>query len=93
MMIRKCKLCPLDVGYFGDLLYNQVDLSVAKRGEIGNRDVVDFKMTVQEAVEAPNFTSNQMRSSFAFHDSQPGALILNESMPPWVTAKTFSAMA
>jgi Tfp pilus assembly protein PilN len=26
-------------------LYNQVDLTVAKRAEIGNRDVVDFKMT------------------------------------------------
>ncbi len=26
-------------------LYNQVDLSIAKRAEIGNRDVVDFKLT------------------------------------------------
>jgi gamma-glutamyltranspeptidase / glutathione hydrolase len=47
-------------------------------------NVVEFGMTVQEAVEAPNFNSNQMRNSFGHHDSQPGSLILNESMPAWV---------
>jgi gamma-glutamyltranspeptidase / glutathione hydrolase len=47
-------------------------------------NVVEFGMTVQEAVEAPNFNSNQMRNSFGYHDSQPGQLILAESMPAWV---------
>jgi gamma-glutamyltranspeptidase/glutathione hydrolase len=47
-------------------------------------NVVEFGMTVQEATEAANFTSYQMRSSFDKHESQPGRLTLNESMPEWV---------
>ena len=41
-------------------------------------------MNVQEAVEAANFTSYQMQSSFGAHESQPGRLQLNESVPSWV---------
>jgi gamma-glutamyltranspeptidase/glutathione hydrolase len=47
-------------------------------------NVVEFGMTVQEASEAANFTSYQMRSSFDEHQSQPGRLTLNESVPEWV---------
>lgn len=47
-------------------------------------NVVEFGMTVQEATEAPNFNSYQMRSSFGNHESQPGGLYLNMSMPEWV---------
>ena len=41
-------------------------------------------MNVQEAAEAANFNSFQMRSSFGDHKSQPGKLLLNESVPDWV---------
>lgn len=47
-------------------------------------NVVEFGMTVQEATEAPNFNSYQMRSSFGNHESQPGGLLLNSSIPAWV---------
>jgi gamma-glutamyltranspeptidase / glutathione hydrolase len=47
-------------------------------------NVVEFGMNVQEATEAPNFTSYQMRNSFGVHESEPGRLTLAESMPAWV---------
>ena len=47
-------------------------------------NVVDFGMTVQEAVEAANITSYQMRSSFGDHLSEPGRLELHASIPDWV---------
>ncbi|HEX8097633.1 MAG TPA: gamma-glutamyltransferase, partial [Pyrinomonadaceae bacterium] len=47
-------------------------------------NVVEFGMTVQEATEAANFNSFQMRSSFGRHDSRPGRILLNESVPAWV---------
>ncbi len=47
-------------------------------------NVVEFGMNVQEASEAPNINSFQMRSSFGKHDSRPGRLLLAESMSPWV---------
>jgi gamma-glutamyltranspeptidase/glutathione hydrolase len=50
-------------------------------------NVVEFGMNVQEAVEAPNVTSYQMRDSFGNHESKPGHLTLNESMPPWVRSE------
>ena len=50
-------------------------------------NVVEFGMTVQEAVEAPNITSYQMRSSFGDHESRPGAITLNASVPDWVRAE------
>ena len=37
-------------------------------------NVVEFGMNVQEACEAPNVTSYQMRNSFGSHESQPGRL-------------------
>lgn len=47
-------------------------------------NVVEFGMTVQEACEAANITSYQMRSSFGNHDSQPGRMTLNDEVPSWV---------
>ena len=47
-------------------------------------NVVEFGMNVQQAAEAANFNSYQMQSSFGAHESQPGRLLLNESVPPWV---------
>jgi gamma-glutamyltranspeptidase/glutathione hydrolase len=47
-------------------------------------NVVEFGMTVQEATEAPNVNSFQMRSSFGAHETRPGRILLAEAMPPWV---------
>ena len=47
-------------------------------------NVVEFGMNVQEAVEAPNLNSFQMRSSFGKHESRPGRILLAESVPPWI---------
>ena len=41
-------------------------------------------MNVQEAVEAPNINSFQMKGSFAKHESQPGRLLINEDTPAFV---------
>ncbi len=50
-------------------------------------NVVEFGMNVQQAAEAANFNSFQMRNSFRNHESVPGRLLLNESVPPWVRAE------
>ncbi len=47
-------------------------------------NVVEFGMNVQEAAEAANFNSYQMHSTFGQHRSEPGRLLLHESVPPWV---------
>jgi gamma-glutamyltranspeptidase/glutathione hydrolase len=47
-------------------------------------NMVEFGMNVQEACEAPNITSYQMRDSFDKHETFPGKLTLNEEVPPWV---------
>ena len=47
-------------------------------------NVVEFGMTVQEACEAPSFKTFQMYSSFGNHEKAPGALTLNNAMPPWI---------
>ena len=47
-------------------------------------NMVEFGMDVQEAVEAANITSYQMRNSFDQHESQPGRLTLRDDTPPWV---------
>jgi gamma-glutamyltranspeptidase/glutathione hydrolase len=46
--------------------------------------VVEFGMTPQEAAEAANFTSFQMRSSFGMHESEPGRILVHTSTPPHV---------
>lgn len=50
-------------------------------------NVVEFGMTVQEAVEAPNVNSFQMRSSFGQHETRPGRILLADSMPAWVRSE------
>jgi gamma-glutamyltranspeptidase/glutathione hydrolase len=50
-------------------------------------NVVEFGMNVQQAAEAPNINSFQMRSSFGGHESRPGRILLAESMPDWVRAE------
>ena len=47
-------------------------------------DIVEFGMTVQEATEAANITSYQMRDSFSDHQSFPGRLTVNTATPLWV---------
>lgn len=44
-------------------------------------NVVEFGMTVQQAVEAPNINSYQLRNSFGFHETQPGLMEIATSMP------------
>jgi len=46
-------------------------------------NVVEFGMTVQEACEAANITSYQMRSSFGAHTAEPGRMTLNDEVPSW----------
>jgi gamma-glutamyltranspeptidase/glutathione hydrolase len=44
-------------------------------------DVVEFGMDVQQAVEAPNINSYQLRSSFDQHKSEPGRLTVSSLTP------------
>ncbi|HYD54928.1 MAG TPA: gamma-glutamyltransferase, partial [Gemmatimonadaceae bacterium] len=44
-------------------------------------NVVEWGMTVQQAAEAPNVNSYQMRASFGAHESRPGRLLVASSMP------------
>ena len=46
-------------------------------------NVVEWEMTPQEAAEAANISSYQMRSSFGGHESRPGRLELREDIPSW----------
>jgi gamma-glutamyltranspeptidase/glutathione hydrolase len=50
-------------------------------------NVVDFEMTVQQATEATNLNSFQMRSSFGAHESRPGRLLVASSTPDSVRAE------
>ena len=49
-------------------------------------NVVEFGMTVQQAVEAPNINSSQMRSSFGAHETRPGRLLVASSTADSVRA-------
>src|SRR5207237_7657244 len=50
-------------------------------------DIVEFGMDVQQATEAPNINSFQMSSSFGYHESPPGRILLAALMPPWSRAE------
>jgi len=50
-------------------------------------NVVEFEMNVQEAVEAANINSYQMRSSFGAHEARPGRLTLSTAIPPWTRGR------
>jgi gamma-glutamyltranspeptidase/glutathione hydrolase len=47
-------------------------------------NMVEFGMNVQQAAEAANFLSYQMRNSFGGHEIKPGFMTLNQEIPPWV---------
>jgi len=49
-------------------------------------DIVEFGMTVQEATEAPNINTDQLRLSLGGEDRAPkkGNILLHESTPPYV---------
>ena len=46
-------------------------------------NMVDYGMTVQEAVEAANINSFQMRGSFDQHITEPGVMLIREDTPSW----------
>jgi gamma-glutamyltranspeptidase/glutathione hydrolase len=50
-------------------------------------NVVEFGMNVQEAAEAANINSFQMRASFGKHETKPGKVLLSQDVPPWVRAE------
>lgn len=54
-------------------------------------NMVEFGMTVQEAVEAPNINTFQLRGSFGEHKIRPGILLINQNTPPW-TRKALKEM-
>jgi gamma-glutamyltranspeptidase/glutathione hydrolase len=47
-------------------------------------NMVEFGMNVQQAAEAPNFTSYQMQSSFGAHTAEPGRLAISPKLPEWI---------
>ncbi len=47
-------------------------------------NMVEFDMNVQEAVEAPNINSFQLRGSFGQHENSPGRLLVNEDTPTYI---------
>ena len=49
-------------------------------------NIVEFGMNVQQAAEAANINSYQMKSSFGDHNARPGRLLLADSVPPWIRA-------
>jgi gamma-glutamyltranspeptidase/glutathione hydrolase len=50
-------------------------------------NMVEFKMSVQQAVEAANVNSYQMQNSFGDHTSEPGRLVIRNDTPAWVKAE------
>jgi len=50
-------------------------------------NLVDFGMEVQEAIEAPKFSSRHFPSTFAPHDASPGIVRLEERIGPDVRAE------
>ncbi len=44
-------------------------------------NMVEFKMNVQEACEAPNIVTYQLKNSFGQHEIVPGRLRVNEAVP------------
>jgi gamma-glutamyltranspeptidase/glutathione hydrolase len=50
-------------------------------------NMVEFKMSVQQAVEAANFNSYQMHTSFGDHTAEPGRIVVRNDTPGWVKAE------
>ena len=47
-------------------------------------NMVEWDMNVQEACEAANINSFQLRGSFGDHEIRPGVMLIQEQTPPWV---------
>ena len=47
-------------------------------------NVVEFGMTPQEATEAANFNTFQVRKWLGDRQSVPGRILLHDQTPPWV---------
>ncbi len=47
-------------------------------------NVVEWDMTIQQAAEAPNIGSRQMRGSFGTHTASPGVLVVQDETPSWM---------
>jgi gamma-glutamyltranspeptidase/glutathione hydrolase len=47
-------------------------------------NIVEWKMTPQQAAEAANINSYQMRSSFGEHEARPGRLLIASSTPDFI---------
>ena len=54
-------------------------------------NMVEFGMNVQEAAEAANINSFQLRGSFGDHEHRNGSLLIHDSTPPW-TQKALRGM-
>jgi len=54
-------------------------------------NMVEYDMNVQEAVEAANINSFQIKGSFGEHEIRPGVLLLREDTPIW-TRRALSKM-
>ena len=50
-------------------------------------NVVEFDMNVQQAAEAANINSFQMRNSFGSHETSPGRMLVNSATSPWIRAE------
>lgn len=50
-------------------------------------NMVEFDMNVQEAAEAANINSFQMKGSFGQHEIEPGKLLIREDTPDYVRKK------
>jgi gamma-glutamyltranspeptidase/glutathione hydrolase len=50
-------------------------------------NMVEFRMSVQQAVEAANVNSYQMHDSFGDHTTEPGRLVVRADTPSWVRAE------
>ncbi len=50
-------------------------------------NMVEFDMNVQEAAEAANINSFQLRGSFGKHELKNGSLLIHDTTPPWTRKK------
>ncbi|MFZ9709389.1 MAG: gamma-glutamyltransferase family protein [Steroidobacteraceae bacterium] len=51
---------------------------------------VEFGMTPQQAAEAANMNSFQLRDSFGEHERKPGRMLLDDEVPRWVRSDLIS---
>jgi len=50
-------------------------------------NLVEFGMTPQQATEAANMNSFQLRDSFGNHETSPGRMLLDDETPRWVRSE------